>query len=368
MLLCSILTIGCDTTKKEGAYSGPNKKNRTQISGTIKNSEKENIRLRYVPLYRGNINFDGFTSVDSHIDPEGHFTIDYDNLTDAANYNLDYENKGGLELVLFTDDEIKLDFDMDDPKSSLYARGKGAGKINTFNLAQFTDDNFILPTDYSLDEYNNHIVDIISGQRDLLDAIYLKNPDTNIIANSENVDKIHRIIRDSPLTEKEYKFLLNVIDFSKHSLLIESLSLMGRRKELDTVQIDFKNKALNYVNEKELKRLDNINGWRLSRNLLDILKIEYLRYLKDSKNSNITYGNFNSFFRGSEYMNWIPKYLKANFNQEIYNKYFADITAWSMTLGGDYESNYKRIDTLAQNNKYTSRLGCIPKIVEFRTR
>ena len=363
LLLCTMITIGCNTTRKEGANSDLTKNNRTQISGNVQNSRQEYISLNYTPRLRGNLNYDDFENFDTHIDSNGHFKLHPHNITDAATYTLEFES-GGLALVLFDGDEIKLDFDMDNPKTSLFVTGRGAGKINALNLAQFGFYDSKIATKYGLDEFDDYIMNAISVQRKLLDAIYNKNVDHEIIVNAKNKDEILRIIKTTPLSEKEYKLLLNLVDFRKHSLLTDFLSIMGNRKKMDSVEIDFDNSAFGHLDKRKFKNLDNINYWYLASNVQSILQLEYLRDLKSRKDVKITYGNWNTFLQEPEFIDWVPKYLKPNFNEDIYNKYFADYAAWFMTLGYDYNLFYKNIDSLSQNNKYAVRLKAYKELLD----
>ena len=344
--------ISCKTNSNRGVV----------INGHIKNSEQEYISLNYAPRLRGNLNFDNFKTVGTYVDSSGNFSFYSDKITNGANYSLEFKNKG-IQLVLFSNDNVKLEFNIENPQTSIFATGNGAGKINILNLSQFGYDNFDLETKKSLDEFNSHIFNIISGQREILDAIYLKKIDEEVISNAINKDEIWRIIKNSSLTEKEYNFLLNRINFQKYSLVTDFLSKLSTNKSLDTIEINFDNDIFKYFDSKEYSKLKNINDWHLANNLESILQVEYLRNLKKQKGVKITYGNWNSFFNGSEYNNWISTYLKTNFNKDIYNKYFADLSAWLMTLGYDYKMFYERIDTTDQNNKYVLKLNTFKELL-----
>ncbi|WP_412560424.1 hypothetical protein [Winogradskyella sp. MIT101101] len=352
LLFLALLFCSCNKDSTSGI----------EINGYVKNSEQEYISLNYAPRLRGNLNFDNFKTIGSYIDSNGSFSFHSDKITDGANYTLEFKNKR-IPLVLFGNDDVKLDFDIDSPQTSLFATGNGAGKINTLNLTQFGYDNFDLEIKKNLDEFNNHILNIISEQKRLLDAIYFKKTSEKIILSAQNKAEIQRIIKNSPLTKKEYNFLLDRITFQKYSLITSFLSKIANNKSLDSSQIDFDNDVFKYFDIKEYSKLDNINDWHLTNDLESILQIEYLRYLKKQKRIKITYGNWNKFFSDSQYTNWVATYLKSNFNEDIYNKYFADLSSWLMTLGHDYKTFYGKIDTINQPNKYFLKLNAFEDLL-----
>ena len=345
LLIFSILVIACDTTSNDGI----------EISGYVKNSKKEYINLNYTPRLRGNLSFDNFTSIGSFIDSEGNFNLNSDKITDGANYSLEFKNNG-IQLILFKGDNIQLEFDINNPKNSLVARGKGAGKINTINLKQFEYDNFDLENIDNITKFSNHIDDVISRQIRLLSSIYLKEINKKIISQSENKIEIQKIITNSPLTEKEYKFLLNRINFQRYSLQTSFLNKVFGLKTLDSTEINFKDKVFKYFSKKEYQKLDNINDWHLANNLESILQIEYLKKLVEQDSVRITYGNWRSFFNNSDYEKWISSFLKENLNGEVYNKYYADLSTWLMTLGADYKTYANNLNP-NKKNKYLKKIN-----------
>jgi hypothetical protein len=312
---------------------------------------------------RGILNYDGFNSIGSFIDSDGNLNLYSDKITNGANYTLEFKNTH-IPLILNNNDDIHLKFDINNPVNSLIATGKGAGKINILNLEQFRYDNFDLETKESLDDFNNHMLNIISEQKRLLDAVYFKKASEEIILSAQNKVEIQRIIKNSPLSEKEYNFLQNRITFQKYSLITSFLSKIANNKSIDTTEIDFANGIFKYFDIKEYNKLDNINDWHLANDLESILQIEYLRNLKEQKEKKITYGNWNTFFSDSQYTNWVATYLKSNFNEDIYNKYFSDLTGWLMTLGYDYETFYEKIDTINQPNKYLIKLNRFKELLD----
>ncbi|WP_276168308.1 hypothetical protein [Zobellia alginiliquefaciens] len=352
LLIFSILLVACYTTSNDGI----------EISGYVKNSEKEYIHLNYLPRLRGNLSFDNFTSIGSNIDSEGYFNLNSDKITDGANYSLEFKNNG-IQLILFRGDNIQLDFDVNNPKESLFAIGKGAGKINTLNLKQFGYDNFDFENIENINEFSNHIEDVISGQISLLNYIYLKKQNDKIVLESDNKAKIQKIIANSPLTEKEYKFLLNRINFQRYSLQTNFLNKISGLKNLDSIEINFKDKAFKHFSKKEYQKLNNINDWHLANNLESILQIEYLKKLVEQDSVRVTYGNWQSFFNNSDYKKWANSFLKDNLNGEIYNKYYADLSTWLMTLGADYKTYSDNLDP-NKSNKYLKKINEFENLLE----
>lgn len=352
LLTIIILLVSCQTNLDRGI----------QINGYVNNSEQEYISLNYAPRLRGNLNFDNFKTIGSYIDSNGNFSFQSDKITDGANFTLEFKNKA-IPLVLFSNDNFKLDFDIDNSQTSLFATGNGAGKINILNLTQLEYDNFDLETKKSMDDFKNHMLNVISEQKRLLDAVYFKKAGEEIILSAQNKVEIQRIIKNSPLSQKEYNFLQNRIIFQKYSLITSFLSKIANNKSIDTTKIDFANGIFKYFDIKQYSKLDNINDWHLANDLESILQIEYLRNLKEQKEIKITYGNWNTFFSDSQYTNWVAIYLKSNFNEDIYNKYFSDLSGWLMTLGYDYETFYEKIDTINQPNKYLLRLNAFKELL-----
>jgi hypothetical protein len=339
-----------------------NSDNAIKIKGHIKNSEQDYISLNYAPRLRGNLNFDGFESIGSYINSNGNFELNSDKNTDGACYSLEFKNRG-IQLILFSGDNIQLDFNISNPKNSLFVTGKGAGKINTLNLKQFGDDSFDIEKTETITEFTDRINNIISKQTSLLNAIYLRKQNDKIISQEDNKIEIHKIITDSPLTEKEYSFILNRINFQRYFLLASFLSQQSELKSLDSIKITFDSKAFKYFNIQEYKKLKNINDWHLANSLESILQIEYLKNLKEQEQIEVTYGNWQSFFKNSNYGNWVASFLKDNFNNDIYNKYYADESAWLMTLGYDYKMYYKKLNT-GSRNKYIKRLNEFENLLE----
>lgn len=335
-----------------------NSDKRTIIKGFAKNSILQHISLNHAPRIRGNLNFDNFKSAVTYIDSNGNFEFNSNNITDGAIYNLEFNNHA-ISLNLFKGDDIQLEFDIDNPKASLFVRGKGAGKINTLNLQQFAYDNFDLENNENLSEFNNHIQKVISKQLNLLNSIFFKNKNDKTISQANNIIEIQKIISDSPLSEKEYKFLLNRSRYSRYSLTTSFLSKISEQKSSDSIEIDFSDKAFENFNSQEYKKLENINDWHFVNSLESVLKIEYLKKLSEQDGLKITYGNWQSFYSGSnyqDYFNWYAYFLKDNFNQDIYNNYFANLASYLMLNGLNDKIYYEKLDTLNQKNKYLTRL------------
>jgi len=346
LLIPCLLLINCNSIPEKGA----------RISGHVLNSNQEYINLNYFPRLRGNLNFDGFTSVGSNLDSKGNFELNSNNITDEANYALELKNKN-IPLIIFHGDDIHLTFDINNPNHSLIATGKGAGKINVLNLKQFSFDNFDLKTYESLDKFTSHIDHITLKQINLLESIYFKKSNHEIISQADNKIEIQKIIKNTPLSEKEYHFLLNLIQFQKYSLLSSFLSKTTGLGNFGSEEINLSDKAFECFNKQEYRKLDNINDWHLANSLESILQIEYLKKLSELENIRITYGNWQSYFSSSEYINWSSSFLRNNFNHDIYNKYSADLSAWLMTLGYDFKAFSEKLDNDNRNNKYLKRLS-----------
>lgn len=348
ILILSILLVACNTASDKGI----------KISGFVKNSTPQYIGLNYASRIRGNLNFDNFRSIASHIDSKGNFKFNSDNITDGAIYYLEFKNNA-IPLTLFNGDNIQLEFEIDNLYNSLFAKGKGAGKINTLHLRQLAYENFDFENNKNLSEFTNHIEKVISDQINLVNSIFFKNEKDKVISQADNKIEIQKIITDSPLSKKEYDFLIKRVNFEKYSLITSFLSKITQQKSSDSLEINFNNKAFDNYNTQVYQKLDNINDWHLTNSLESILQIEYLRKLKEQDNIKVTYGNWQSFYSGSNYKNyynWTAVFLKENFDNEIYSKYFAELSGYSMTLGYDYKFYYEKLDTLNHKNKYVARL------------
>lgn len=344
-LLIAFILVACKTPSD----------NAIEIKGHVNNSERHYITLNYAPKLRGNLNFDGFESVGSHIDLKGNFNLHSDKITDGASYTLEFDNKG-ISLILFAGDNVELDFDVKKLDNSIIATGIGAGKINVLRLKQFDSDSFDSEKYLDIDEFASYTDSVISEQIILLNSIYFKKPDDTRILEADNKIEIQKIITDSPLTEKEYKFLLNRISFQRYWLLNDFLSKQSELKSLASIKIDFDSKAFRYFNIHEYRELENINDWLLAHSLESILQIEYLRKVVED-NIDVTYGNWQSLFNNSDYESWINSFLKDHFNDQVYTKYYADLSAWYMTLGYDYKMYYEKLNATTGSSKYIKRLN-----------
>ncbi|MCF1191633.1 hypothetical protein LRR18_08560 [Mangrovimonas sp. AS39] len=328
------------------------------IDGYVKNSNKEHVCLNYVSRIRGNLNFDNFRSLVTHINSRGQFNFNSDHITDGANYILEF-NKHSIPLILFQGDSIQLEFDMKNPSNSLFVEGRGAGKINTLRLEQFGYNNFDFDNNKTLTVFTKHIEEVITGQINLLNSIYYKDIKSDWVLKADNKVEIEKIILESPLTRKEYNFLVNRINYQQYTLVTHFLSMISAQEKSETLEIDLNSKAFDVFNSNAYRSLDNINDWNFGNSLESILKVEYLRNLKQREGVKITYENWQSFFSGpryENYMEWAANFLKKNFNNDIYSKYFSTLSGYSMTLGYDHNVYYKKLDTMNSGNKYVSRL------------
>lgn len=187
LFVISILITGCTDS-----FNG------VKITGEVKNSNQEYAYLAYQPLYRGNFNSDGFKSIGDRIDDKGKFQLISDSLIDAANYWITVRDKT-FHLTLFNGDNLKLDFDINNIDSSLFAQGKGAGKINVQRLSQF-ESSLRYDTIYTMDSYKLFVDSTIAAQLSMLDLIFKKDIENEKIQNAKNKQNIIDIIKKTPLS------------------------------------------------------------------------------------------------------------------------------------------------------------------------
>ncbi len=337
-----ILLQGC-TKSTEGV----------KIVGNVKNSNQEYVVLFNESLCRGNLNFDGFRSVGNRIDKKGNFTLLSDKLVDASDYRMKVGNKF-FHVVLFTGDDIKVSFDLTNPDSTLFALGKGAGKINVLQLPQFKS-NLRYDTTYTMNTYKLCVDSVINSQSLFLNAIYNKDVENKILQKAKNKESILKIIRETPLSEKEYTFLKGKISALGINYLGGFLSFLSRQKPNDSLKVDFSNSYFDCFNSAVYKNYKNINYWQFEDCINHILELEYSKSIQHG-NPQWTYGNF-AIDDYSKYRNWCFNFAKNNFNPETFDAYFASILTDGLSEGNLNKALYDKFIQNCSDKKYVNRVN-----------
>lgn len=348
VIICATLNQ-CKVSKSESVT----------IQGNAKNSDQEYIILEYLPRLRGNLNFDGFKNIGTRIDNKGNFTISSKYIIHSANYFLNLGDKG-IKLVLFENDNIKLDFDINDIDNTLFATGKGAGKINVFNLKQFEYEQ--IDTLKTVESYYFRLDSIVKSQLSLLNAIYSKDLNNVRILETINKSQIEKIITESPLSENEYDFLKKRIKIQKFTL-VRSISKLCSKNLLDSTLIDFNNPVFKNFDAEEYANIDNTNNWYFENRLEEILQFEFLKS-KQSTKQQIIYNNWNSSLQDDTFFPWTITFLKQNFKTDIFTKFYAEYLVSSLTLGEPFEHFYSVIKNDSISNKYLNRINNYVSLLE----
>lgn len=322
------------------------------VEGTIMDAKEEYALLAYTPRMRGNLNFDGFKSIGAPVNEAGIFRLESKHITHGANYRLFFP-KHYVGLILFEGDRIHLDIHLNDPKLT-FATGRGAGKINVLSLPQFQYDYFDLETERTLTEYVDYTSGVIEDRLRLLQAIYSQELKNSHIISASNKDRIQKIITHSPLSQEEFKFLSTRVTFEQYSLISNFMAKKSGQDQSDTLSLDLNSISFRHVNKKAYSSLEHINDWSLYNALENVLQIEYLRNQQTEEGLAITYGNWRDKLRSDAYPQWCSGYLKQNFKQEVFNKYYAEYATGLMTWGMDYGSwlNYLMLN---EDSKYVNR-------------
>ncbi|MGM0667909.1 MAG: hypothetical protein ACQETA_11355 [Bacteroidota bacterium] len=349
-LACLLLVVQCRDTGNEGVT----------IQGHDSNSNNEYIVLNYMPRLRGCLNFDNFRNTGTRINDDGYFSLSADRLTHAATYTLVYKNKG-IRLELFKGDNLELEFDINDPASTCFAKGQGAAKINILNLAQFKPDLFY-DVKYTLDEYKSRLDSITAVQAGILNAIKNGDPDNALITNAGNRDKIERIITENSISEGEVRFIENII-FSSRAAISGFITYLCERKKLDSTEIDFSGDMFSVFNTANYNKIDNTNDFRVANALEDILYLEYVR-TQQEKGDVIRYNDWTAYQQDTAILKWIPGFIKANFNSDVHDKFFAENVAIAQTLGFDYQESYEDLRESITNMKYIERIDRFEELLE----
>ncbi|KOS08094.1 hypothetical protein AM493_20115 [Flavobacterium akiainvivens] len=324
--------------------------NKTVIDVTVKNTGQEFVTLNYEPRYRGSLSHDGYQTIGAPISKKGQFTLKSDKITDGAEYYLDF-NKHIIKLVLFKDDNFKLEADIENLPASVFAMGRGAGKINVMNLNQFQEKFF--PAEGTLADFAAKNDSIMKRRLDILESIYTKNTLANIVVQSPEKTKILRIIKETPLTQKEYRLLKTLVELQQY-YVADYIAQTYSRKQLEHEAIDFTNPVFKAFNKEAYKNIDNLNHHRLGNALDLILKVEYVRF-RVQQNPQLQYKDWNEILSDPGYYDWTSGYLKKEFPTEVHDKYFADIYSWFISMGTNNDALYSYLVDNCANKYYLVR-------------
>lgn len=349
-LACLLLIVQCRDNGNEGVT----------IQGHASNSNNEYIILNYAPRLRGCLSFDNFRNTGTRINDDGYFSLSADRLTHAASYTLVYKDKG-IRLELFKGDNLELEFDINDPSSTCFAKGKGAAKINILNLAQFKPDLFY-DVKYTLDEYKYRLDSITAAQAEILSAIKNEDLDNELIINAGNRDKIKRIINENSISDEEIRFIENII-FSRRAGISGFITYLCERKKLDSTEIDFSDDMFSVFNTANYNKIDNTNDFRVANALEDIIYLEYVR-AQEKKGDIIRYNDWTAYQQDTAILTWIPGFIKANFNSDVHDKFFAENVAIAQTLGFDYQEYYEDLRESCTNLRYIERIDSFEELLE----
>ncbi len=323
-----------------------------KISGKVLNSDREFVILAHQPLFRGNLNFDGFKSIGDKIDDKGNFTLLSNKSIDAAYYWIQIKDNA-FHLILFHGDNIKLEFDLNDIENTLSAKGKGAGKINVLGLPQF-DSNLGYDIIFTMDKYKSIVDSTINSQLLFLDIVYnqdLKNETLQTCANKQTVIDI---INETPLSEKEYEFLKKKISIQDIYYMGDFITFLNRQKFADTSIVDFTGPYFECFNQNKYNTIENVNSWQFENCISNILKLEYLKSIqKDSVQ--LTYRDFR-VKDYSKYRKWSFDFAKNTLNQEVFDAYYASALTYGLTMGVLNDELYERFKNNCTNEKYLRRV------------
>ena len=347
-VLIPVLLAGC--TGNEGV----------SIQGHAENSDNEYIVLNYMPRIRGCLNFDNFRNTGTRINDEGYFSFSADDLTHAADYQLSFKDNY-IPLVLFKGDKLDIEFDINDPGSTCFMTGKGAGKNNILHLIQFRPD-MLFDVKYSIDEYKARIDSITGIQTTLLNAIRAKDPDNEIVANAKNRDKIERIINENSVTDEEFRFIENII-LSESSALSGFITYLCSNTTIDSTEVDFSDDLFSVYNKSNYDKIDNTNDFRVANALERILYLEFLRD-RQAKGEIITYSNWDKYQYDTVFTAWIPDFIRTNFNSDIFDKYYAEAVVIRQTLGINYTKSYEELRQTCTNLKYLDRIDQFEELLD----
>ncbi len=328
------------------------------LTGHVENSNQDFVILSHVPLYRGNLNYDGFRSVGSQIDENGDFTIKSNAMIDGGLYYLQV-GETGFDLTLHQGDRIHFAFDLTDVDGSLFATGVGAGKINLLRLEELQPIQFDEYRD--LDRFRAQLEQNQRTQLELLQAVYLGDVKHPVVSNSLDQAKLVEIMHQTPLSEREYDFLKQQISIRKFSIA-SFIQVMGSSMGLDSVS-DVSVYFSEIFKPENYLVIDDLRYTWMGRALDQILQVEYARHHL-VKEGEMGYRDFSMVKRNHDYFKWITQYLQDNFNSAVSDQWIADGISWSMTVGRTYDD---RLETFKERNpskRYLDRLMDFDDLLE----
>lgn len=328
------------------------------IKGNTKNANGAFVTLSHQPRMRGNLNFDNFKSIGTQVSTKGTFKIKSGNITDGAIYNISINNSF-ISLPLFTGDAFTVYFDGNDPHGTFFAAGRGAGKINMLRLEQFKYQPY--ENDWTPEKFVTKTDSTIAVQLHLLDAIYAKNTNDRAIAGAKNRAILERIIKESPLSEKELSFLKNRMGLLKFHL-VNFINQVCETEKYASQNIDFNSSIFKAFTPDEYSKITNLNAWNTEEALDFILKYEYLK--STFANNTLPFKDWNSSIKWDDYLLWLRTNLKTKFNSEVYDQYFSNLAASYMTMGMDAADNIIHLKESGSNTKYITRINSFKNILE----
>lgn len=329
------------------------------IKGTTKNVNGAFVTLSHQPRMRGNLNFDNFKSTGAQISTKGTFTIKSGNITDGAIYNICIGNNF-ISLPLFIGDTFTVYFDGNDPRGTFFATGHGAAKINMLRLEQFKYQSY--KNDWTPEEFVTKTDSTITAQLRLLDAVYAKNSNDRAIAGAKNRAVLERIIKESPLSDKELSFLKNRVGLLKFHL-INFISQVCETEKYNSQNVDFNSTIFKAFTPDEYSQITNLNAWNTEEALDFILKYEYLK--STFPNKSLPFKDWNSSIKWNDYLTWVRANLKAKFNAEVCDQYFSNLTASYMTMGMDAADNISHLKENGTNSKYITRIKSFKNTLDY---
>ena len=333
--------------------------NNITIDAMLKNAGQEYVTLNYQPRLRGILSYEGYKASGAEIDKKGRFKLKAGSITNGAEYYLDFDRKI-IRLILFNDDKLKLEANLDNLKESLFVTGRGAGKVNVMHLPQF--ETKFIDTQLSLNDFVAKNDSTIASRLILLEAINSNNPEAPAILSTPNKLKLQRIIRETPLTEKEYHFLKSTVEIQRY-LISDYISATSETSDYAHDTIAMESPIFSAFSREEYSKIDNLNHYCFGNAVEQILRFEYIKG-KAGSNSNLAYQDWNKTVLWEEYSLWSKQYLKDNFTTEVHDKYFADILNWQACMGNFDSSLNEYLNESATNRNYLKRLGNFKNLIE----
>ncbi len=331
-----------------------------RLSGTVKNSNEEYAVLIYTPRKRGNINYDGFKSIGTWLDPKGNFNLNAAQVTHGGNYTLKIKDHYS-HMVFFKGDNIHLEMNLSSPSNSFFATGRGGGKLNVLNLPQlkYTPYN----NEWPLDHFKAHMDSVVAAQESLLEAIFAKDLSKALIMEAPNRTLLNRIIKETPLSKEEYEFLKIRIWIYKTSVL-NYLSKMRQYPSEDANPIKFDHPIFDDFTAESYQSIKHINDWQTAGALDDILQIEFLKN-KYGQTQSISIQDWQSIKSDPSFSNWVSPFLKENFNEAVSNKYLADNFAMLMTLGMCKKEQFDQLKVQCTDDKILNSIIDYHDLIDY---